>query len=82
MQDCPPAGAATWCMPTGMQGRPPIAQVNVLYVDDFLLMAQTRSQCTRVLRHTLMAIAEVFCPLEPQDPPPKRTRVCQEDDES
>ena len=50
---------------------PPIAAVDV-YVDDFLLMAQTHHQSTKVLRHTLHAIDQVFRPLGPQDPPHRK----------
>lgn len=48
-------------------GRPPVAAVDV-YVDDFLLMAQTAPQRTKVLRTTLNAIDQVFRPLAPTDP--------------
>lgn len=48
------------------QGRPPAAAVDV-YVDDFLLMAQTRTQQQRVLRASLHAIDRVFRPLEASD---------------
>jgi hypothetical protein len=40
-------------------GRPPVASVDV-YVDDFLLMAQTQRQQQKVLRATLTAIDESF----------------------
>ena len=50
-----------------IQGRPPVAAVDV-YVDDFLLMAQTANQCTTVMRHTLHSIDEVFRPLQSHDP--------------
>ena len=49
------------------RGRPPVAKVEV-YVDDFLLMAQTDAQRRRVLRSTLLAIDEVLRPLETSDP--------------
>ena len=49
------------------QGRPPVAAVDV-YVDDFLLLAQTHSQTQRVLRTTLHAIDKVLRPLAPDDP--------------
>ncbi|KAI2501774.1 hypothetical protein MHU86_12694 [Fragilaria crotonensis] len=45
----------------------PVARVDV-YVDDFLLMAQTEPQKRNVLRNTLQAIDDVFRPLEPADP--------------
>ena len=62
IQPCAPA-------PTLHQsGRPPVAGVDV-YVDDFLLMAQTRAQRTKVLRSTLHAIDAVFRPLDPHNPP-------------
>ena len=48
-------------------GQPPVAAVDV-YVDDFLLMAQTAPQRTRVMRTTLAAIDQVFRPLAPHDP--------------
>ena len=48
-------------------GRPPVARVDV-YVDDFLLMAQTKRQQQKVLRATLTAIDEVLRPVAPTDP--------------
>jgi len=45
----------------------PLAMVDV-YVDDFLLGAQTKREQTRLLRNTLHAIDSVFRPLEPHDP--------------
>jgi hypothetical protein len=48
------------------QGHPPTAAVDV-YVDDFLLMAQTRHQQHRVLRAALHAIDKVFRALEESD---------------
>ena len=45
----------------------PVAAVDV-YVDDFLLLAQTKHQQQRVMRATLHAIDDVFCPLEDGDP--------------
>ena len=50
-----------------IQGRPPVAAVDV-YVDGFLLMAQTANQCTTVMRHTIHLIDEVFRPLQSHDP--------------
>jgi hypothetical protein len=44
-----------------------VAAVDV-YVDDFLLMAQTEPQRTKVLRTTLHAIDQVFRPLAHTDP--------------
>lgn len=52
-------------------GRAPIAQVDV-YVDDFLLMAQTASQRRQVLRATLSSIDKVLRPLTPDDPPHRK----------
>ena len=52
--------------PEHRQGRPPLAAVDV-YVDDFLLAAQTASQRRRVLRATLHSIDNVFRPLDPGD---------------
>ena len=49
------------------RGRPPVASVDV-YVDDFLLMAQTRVKRREVLRSALTAIDRVFRPLESSDP--------------
>ncbi|KAI2503277.1 adenylate kinase [Fragilaria crotonensis] len=73
--DTPPADADSCAMlPHGpppslaVTGRPPVAYVDV-YVDDFLLMAQTMSQKRKVLRATLNAIDDVFRPLESGDPP-------------
>ncbi|KAI2512410.1 adenylate kinase [Fragilaria crotonensis] len=47
--------------------RPPLAAVDV-YVDDFLLLAQTRPQQRRVLRAALSAIDDVFRPVTAGDP--------------
>ena len=61
-------GAATRNTQRGhRKGRPPVAAVDV-YVDDFLLLAQTEPQRTRVLRTALHAIDDVFRPLSPTDP--------------
>jgi hypothetical protein len=53
------------------KGRPPVAAVDV-YVDDFLLIAQTEHQRRRVMRSTLGAIDSVFRPLSPEDPPHRK----------
>ena len=45
----------------------PLSCVDV-YVDDFLLAAQTKREQVRLLRHTLHAIDAVFRPLSPDDP--------------
>ncbi|KAI2513452.1 hypothetical protein MHU86_926 [Fragilaria crotonensis] len=60
---------ATFRAPTHHAGqrRPPLAAVDV-YVDDFLLLAQTRPQRQRVLRAALAAIDDVFRPVTPCDP--------------
>ena len=47
--------------------RPPTACVDV-YVDDFLLLAQTLAQQRKVLRATLTAIDDVFRPVDSADP--------------
>ena len=47
--------------------RPPVAAVDV-YVDDFLLMAQTDAQRCKVMRTTLNSIDAVFRPLSDTDP--------------
>jgi hypothetical protein len=47
-------------------GRPPVSKVDV-YVDDFILMAQTHHQRTQVMRATLTAIDEVMRPLSDSD---------------
>ena len=60
-------GEATRDLRPRIQGRPPVAAVDV-YVDDFLLMAQTANQCTTVMRHTLHSIDAVFRPLQSHDP--------------
>ena len=52
-------------------GRRPVAAVDV-YVDDFLLMAQTRAHQRKVMRTTLEAIDAVFRPLMPTDPPNRK----------
>ena len=51
----------------GATSRPPVAVADV-YVDDFLLTAQTKRQQTRLLRATLHAIDAVLRPLAPGDP--------------
>jgi hypothetical protein len=48
-------------------GRPPVAAVDV-YVDDFLLMAQTFAQRREVMRAFLTAIDAVLRPLSLTDP--------------
>jgi hypothetical protein len=48
-------------------GRPPLAATDV-YVDDFLLLAQTQAQQQRVLRSALHSIDDVFRPLSLTDP--------------
>ena len=52
-------------------GRPPVAAVDV-YVDDFLLLAQTAPQRRAVMRSALTAIDRVFRPLAPSDPPSRK----------
>lgn len=52
-------------------GRPPVAAVDV-YVDDFILMAQTEHQKQKVLRASLHSIDDVFRPLAPHDPPHRK----------
>ena len=51
--------------------RPPVATVDV-YVDDFLLLAQTNAQKRKVMRASLQAIDAVFEPLSPHDPPHRK----------
>ena len=51
----------------GASPRPPVATADV-YVDDFLLTAQTRRHQTRLLRATLHAIDQVLRPLSAGDP--------------
>jgi hypothetical protein len=51
--------------------RPPTALVDV-YVDDFLLLAQTARQREKVMRATLSAIDDVFRPLSTSDPPHRK----------
>ena len=58
-------GRETQTMRPRMTGHPPVD----VYVDDFILMAQTRSHRDKGLRHTLHAIDDVFRPLQSQDPP-------------
>ena len=53
------------------QGRSPVSKVDV-YVDDFLLMAQTRTQRQQVMRATLHAIDEVMRPLDAGDSPHRK----------
>ena len=69
--EAPPSNpAATSCAPAGgypSQQRRPLAAVDV-YVDDFLLLAQTRHQQRRVMRAALHSIDDVFRPLEDGDP--------------
>ena len=52
--------------PAQTQARPPTAAVDV-YVDDFLLLAQTKHHQREVLRSALCAIDAVFKPLAPDD---------------
>ena len=62
--------AATTCAPTDgypSQQRRPLAAVDV-YVEDFLLLAQTQYQQRRVLRAALHSIDKVFRPLDAHDP--------------
>jgi len=47
--------------------QPPLAAIDV-YVDDFLLLAQTQPQKQRVMRATLAAIDDVLRPLAQSDP--------------
>ena len=54
-----------------LTGRPPVAAVDV-YVDDFLLLAQTEARKRQVMRSTLTAIDQVFRPLMPTDPPHRK----------
>ena len=49
----------------------PTAAVDV-YVDDFLLLAQTRHQQQRVMRAALTGIDFVFRPLDETDPPTRK----------
>lgn len=42
-----------------MTGRPPVAAVDV-YVDDFLLIAQTEAQKQQVMRSTLTVLTKCF----------------------
>ena len=69
--DPPPQHKSTRPATTPHEGRnshlPPLAAVDV-YVDDFLLMAQTQPRQRRVLRATLHAIDDVLRPLAPTDP--------------
>ena len=51
--------------------RPPVAAEDV-YVDDFLLLAQTGHQQQKVMRAALTAIDDVFRPLAPSDPPSRK----------
>ena len=53
------------------KGRPPVASVDV-YVDDFLLLAQTQRQRDKVMRATLTAIDRVMRPLADDDPPHRK----------
>ena len=48
--------------------RRPVASADV-YVDDFLLLAQTQHERRRVMRAVLHSIDDVFWPLEKEDPP-------------
>jgi hypothetical protein len=65
------AAASTAFQPSLCTAQPPLAYVDV-YVDDFLLAAQTKRQQTAVLRHTLSAIDTIFRPLQPADPPSRK----------
>ena len=61
-------GRETQTMQPRMTGHPPVAAIDV-YVDDFILMVQTRSHRDKVLRRTLHAIDDVFRPVQSQDRP-------------
>ena len=64
----PPHGETTAPTPRANKGGgPPLAAVDV-YVDNFLLMAQTAPQRQEVLRATLQSIDDVFRPLSATDP--------------
>ena len=61
----------------------PLAQADV-YVDDFLLVAQTKRHQRRLLRATLHAIDDILRPLHPDDPsmrkePTSVKKLCQGD---
>lgn len=59
----------------GGHGRvPPLAAVDV-YVNDFLLMAQTAKQREKVMRATLSSIDAIFRPLEASDPPTRKNQL-------
>ena len=64
-------GALTMPSTLAGRGRPPVAKVDV-YVDDFLLLAQTHSQRTKVMRATLTAIDQVLRHLSAADPPHRK----------
>ena len=65
-------GEATTRTRSASKGRgPPLAAVDV-YVDDFLLMAQTARQRQAVLRAALHSIDNVFRPLTSDDPPHRK----------
>jgi hypothetical protein len=64
-------GAPQYAAHRAPRGRPPVAAVDV-YVDDFLLMAQTKHLRREVLRASLHSIDDVFRPLVPHDPPHRK----------
>jgi hypothetical protein len=66
-----PGGGPDLPSPLHGAGRPPVSAVDV-YVDDFLLMAQTAHQRTKVLRATLRAIDKVLRPLDDSDSPHRK----------
>ena len=58
-------GETTRDMRSRIQGRPPVAAVDVCVLDGFLRMTQTVNQCTTVMmRHALHLIDDVFRPLQ------------------
>lgn len=68
----PPPWSSTWAsdqvaFQSDKGARPPLASADV-YVDDFLLVAQTKRQQQRLLRLTLAAIDQVLRPLSASDP--------------
>lgn len=73
--DAPSATPGRACLTAPTQGAPrtkqPVAAVDV-YVDDFLLLAQTQHQQQRVMRAALHSIDRVLRPLSVLDPPERK----------
>ena len=62
---------AVFSTPPDTSSRDPLAAVDV-YVDDFLLLAQTEHNKQRVMREALYSIDNILRPLTASDPPHRK----------